>query len=191
MPEVPFARLPRLDRLKVAGKYDATEEPESDEEGEGESGEEGIQTTEGGKKELKERVKKKMRGKNKSMKRLAILCFQFQWNCADSVLTRYLRKHRKNVIDPQTVRPFTFVLLLQKGPLIHVAEGRDTHKARKATRRKAACYRHRSWARSRRWPETQCPRSLPQRKEIAYCYRLLLLFCTHHMCNSSLKLLFD
>lgn len=106
VPEVPFARLPRLDRLKAAGKYDATEEPgsEGEEGGEGESDEEGIKSTEGGKKELKERVKKKMRGKNKSMKRLVILRLQFQWCFAKSFLNRYLRKHRKNVIDPQTVR---------------------------------------------------------------------------------------
>lgn len=101
MAELPFARLPRLDRLKAAGKYDATEEPESEEEGEGE---EGIKSSEGGKKELKERVKKKMRGKNKSMKRLVFLHFQFKWSFAKSILCRYLRKHRKNVIDPQTVR---------------------------------------------------------------------------------------
>lgn len=106
MAELPFARLPRLDRLKAAGKYDATEEPESEGEegGEGEEGEEGIKSSEGGKKELKERVKKKMRGKNKSMKRLVFLHFQFKWSFAKSILCRYLRKHRKNVIDPQTVR---------------------------------------------------------------------------------------
>lgn len=45
-----------------------------------------------------------MRGKNKSMKRLVILRFQFEWCFAKSFLNRYLRKHRKNVIDPQTVR---------------------------------------------------------------------------------------
>lgn len=107
MAELPFARLPRLDRLKAAGKYDATEEPESEEGGEGEEGEEGIKSSEGGKKELKERVKKKMRGKNKSMKRLDFLHFQFKWSFAKSILCRYLRKHRKNVIDPQTVRLFS------------------------------------------------------------------------------------
>lgn len=85
MPDVPFARLPRLDRLKVAGKYDLTEEPTvvsgaeegegSDAEGEGE-GDAEKENTEGGKtkKALKERMKKKMRGRNKSMKRYVTLC---------------------------------------------------------------------------------------------------------------------
>lgn len=75
VPEVPFARLPRIDRLKVAGKYDVTEVDTSDDEnrnftseGDGED-KEGRKTKDPVKKELKERVKKKMRGKNKAMKR--------------------------------------------------------------------------------------------------------------------------
>ncbi|KAL5521193.1 hypothetical protein ACEPAG_9116 [Sanghuangporus baumii] len=93
-PDTPFARLPRIDRLKVSGKYDVTEEDASDvedkdkhekSEDEDENEEKEGSGAEGGtKKELKERTKKKMRGKNKAMK-------------------RYLRKHRKNVIDPQTI----------------------------------------------------------------------------------------
>lgn len=88
VPEVPFAQMPRMDRLKVAGKYDLTEEPESDEEVDGDEKDDGEMESAMGKgaekKELKKSVKNKMRGKNKSMK-------------------RYLRKHRRNVIDPQTV----------------------------------------------------------------------------------------
>ncbi|KAI5119540.1 hypothetical protein M0805_008526 [Coniferiporia weirii] len=96
--DVPFARLPRIERLQIAGKYDATEERDEDgasdasddEDADGENGEGGGDAEAGDKKTsktkkaLKERVERKMRGKNKSMK-------------------RYLRKHRKNVIDPQTV----------------------------------------------------------------------------------------
>ena len=61
VPEVPFARLPRIDRLKVAGKYDVTEEDASDDEngnsdseGDGED-KEGSKTKDPVKKELKEK----------------------------------------------------------------------------------------------------------------------------------------
>ncbi|KAF8154849.1 BING4CT-domain-containing protein [Crassisporium funariophilum] len=71
--EIPYARLPRMERLRVSGKADETEE-HSGEEGDGEDG--------NGKKEsTEEREKRKMRGKGKSLK-------------------RYLRKQRKNVVDP-------------------------------------------------------------------------------------------
>lgn len=76
--ELPFARLPRLERLRVSGKADETEE-DGDAAGDNESGEEGAKPLSKAEKE-----KKKMRGKNKSLK-------------------RYLRKQRKNVIDPKAV----------------------------------------------------------------------------------------
>ena len=76
--ELPFARLPRLERLRVSGKADETEE-DGDVAGDNESGEEGTKPLSKAEKE-----KKKMRGKNKSLK-------------------RYLRKQRKNVIDPKAV----------------------------------------------------------------------------------------
>ncbi|KAF9488792.1 BING4CT-domain-containing protein [Pleurotus eryngii] len=69
----PFARLPRIQRLKVSGKADETEEVESEVEGD-----------HGKKESREEREKRKMRGKGKSLK-------------------RYLRKQRKNVIDPTVV----------------------------------------------------------------------------------------
>ena len=72
----PFARLPRQRRLKLQGRADETEEVSEGEEGD--EGEEGVTS----RKEEKE--KKRMRGKNKAMK-------------------RYLRKQRKNVIDPKAV----------------------------------------------------------------------------------------
>lgn len=74
---IPFARLPRIQRLKVSGKADETEEVESDVEGD-----------HGKKESRKEREKRKMRGKGKSLK-------------------RYLRKQRKNVIDPTVVSRYT------------------------------------------------------------------------------------
>lgn len=56
-------------------------------------GVEGAEVDEGKRKQLKEKKeKKRMRGKNKSMK-------------------RYLRKHRKNVVDPATVCFSAFSLL--------------------------------------------------------------------------------
>lgn len=74
--ETPFARLPRHERLKVQGKADQTEEISDEDDDEG--GE-----TKSDKQEEKE--KKKMRGRGKALK-------------------RYLRKQRKNVIDPRAVR---------------------------------------------------------------------------------------
>ncbi|KAJ7103776.1 WD40-repeat-containing domain protein [Mycena epipterygia] len=71
--EIPFARLPRLDRLRVQGKADESEVVDPDD-----TAPDGRKLT----KEEKER--KKMRGKGKSLK-------------------RYLRKQRKNVIDPTAV----------------------------------------------------------------------------------------
>ncbi|KAG7095085.1 hypothetical protein E1B28_005873 [Marasmius oreades] len=70
--EVPFARLSRMERLKIQGKADETEVVEGGEDGEGY------------KKDKEERERRRMRGKGKSLK-------------------RYLRKQRKNVIDPAAV----------------------------------------------------------------------------------------
>ncbi|KAF7303736.1 WD-REPEATS-REGION domain-containing protein [Mycena indigotica] len=70
---VPFARLPRIERLRVQGKADETEVVDPDDF-----------APDGTKRTPEEKQRKKMRGKNKSLK-------------------RYLRKHRKNVIDPTTV----------------------------------------------------------------------------------------
>jgi U3 small nucleolar RNA-associated protein 7 len=65
--DIPYARLPRLDRLRVQGKADETEISDGfDEEGNA-----------NGKKEDREaREKRKMRGKGKSMKRLVIILWQ-------------------------------------------------------------------------------------------------------------------
>jgi len=80
--DIPYARLPRIERLKVSGKIDVTEEHNFEGEGELDE-EEKVKRTE-------EKEKRKMRGKNKSLK-------------------RYLRKKRKNVIDPAAViRRFIF-----------------------------------------------------------------------------------
>ncbi|KAI5832015.1 BING4CT-domain-containing protein [Schizophyllum commune Tattone D] len=76
---VPFARLPRMERLRLQGKVDETEVPGSDEESGGEEVDEETR-----KQRREEKEKNKMRGKGKSLK-------------------RYLRKHRKNVIDPTTI----------------------------------------------------------------------------------------
>ncbi|KIJ54676.1 hypothetical protein M422DRAFT_24583 [Sphaerobolus stellatus SS14] len=77
---LPFRALPRLERLRVQGKADETEIPNSDDDDEPVAGE-----TEEAKKERREkRDKMKMRGKNKTLK-------------------RYLRKKRKNVIDANVV----------------------------------------------------------------------------------------
>lgn len=58
--EIPYARLPRLERLKVSGKIDETEE----------NGDDGDRDDPDGKKmSREEREKRKMRGKGKSLKR--------------------------------------------------------------------------------------------------------------------------
>lgn len=79
--DIPYARLPRIDRLRVSGKLDETEENGT--------GKDDGEDEESKKRTKEEREKRKMRGKGKSMK-------------------RYLRKQRKNVIDPAAVRCFTF-----------------------------------------------------------------------------------
>ncbi|KAF9218470.1 BING4CT-domain-containing protein [Gyrodon lividus] len=76
--DVPFARLPRLERLRIQGKADQTE-LEGGVEADDDTNEDG-----GKKQSREEREKRKMRGKGKSLK-------------------RYLRKQRKNVIDPTAV----------------------------------------------------------------------------------------
>ncbi|KAG9127126.1 Small subunit (SSU) processome component [Ceratobasidium sp. 392] len=77
-PEVPFRRKPRLDRLRDLGRAD--ESPVSEEE----EGAEDAEDAEERKNEPVAKEKMKMRGKGKSMK-------------------RYLKKKRKNVIDPSSV----------------------------------------------------------------------------------------
>jgi hypothetical protein len=66
---IPFARLPRSERLKVQGKYDETEVVDSADEDDG-GDQEGQEERKAKRKEEKE--KKKMRGKNKSLKRFVI-----------------------------------------------------------------------------------------------------------------------
>ena len=78
---IPYARLPRMERLKISGKADTTEDNSGDE-----------REVDGKKESHEEREKRRMRGKGKS-------------------LSRYLRKQRKNVIDPTAVR-FIFLVLV-------------------------------------------------------------------------------
>ena len=90
--DIPFARLPRLERLRVEGKADETElDAGADDDG-------------GQKKSREEREKRKMRGKGKSLKRCVTFAVrQTRFHVYD-VGIRYLRKQRKNVIDPTAVR---------------------------------------------------------------------------------------
>ncbi|KAH9973672.1 WD40-repeat-containing domain protein [Lactifluus volemus] len=77
---VAFSRQPRLERLRIQGKADETEvvSSENDEAADGPNGEAASKL------DRLERQKRKTRGKGKSLK-------------------RYLRKQRKNVIDPRAV----------------------------------------------------------------------------------------
>ena len=79
--DIPFARQSRLQRLRLQGKADESENPEKEISGVVGS-EEDVNGTSAITKEKREKLK--MRGKGKSLK-------------------RYLRKQRKNVIDPKAV----------------------------------------------------------------------------------------
>ncbi|KAL4063788.1 WD40-repeat-containing domain protein [Scleroderma yunnanense] len=81
--DIPFARLPRLERLRIQGKADETEIDTSVERVEDANEHEDV-NTKSAKVLTQEQQKKKMRGRGKSLK-------------------RYLRKQRKNVIDPTAV----------------------------------------------------------------------------------------
>lgn len=59
--DIPFARLPRLERLRVSGQADETEETDAEEDVEDVNGDAKLSKA--------EKEKKKMRGKNKSLKR--------------------------------------------------------------------------------------------------------------------------
>ncbi|KAG8969040.1 Small subunit (SSU) processome component [Tulasnella sp. 419] len=93
--DVPFSRLPRIERLKISGKADlaeeneATDSEEEEDEEKAASGSESSEEEDANDKPSEKRPirtkkeKKKMRGRGKS-------------------LARYLRKKRKNVVDPST-----------------------------------------------------------------------------------------
>ena len=106
---VPFARQPRIERLRVQGKADETEDVSEDEAA---SERPEDPTNEASKRDRGERQKRKMRGKGKSLKR----CVGPHLVCIPCGLTRgytrYLRKQRKNVIDPRTVSPDSSLLLV-------------------------------------------------------------------------------
>ena len=102
--EIPYARLPRLERLKVSGKADETEMDNEDGDGDDPNGK--MQSRE-------EREKRKMRGKGKSLKRLLVLLHSL--SLPDPFRCRYLRKQRKNVIDPTAVSTVIYILLGRVG----------------------------------------------------------------------------
>ncbi|KAI0646037.1 BING4CT-domain-containing protein [Trametes meyenii] len=83
--DIPYARLPRYERLRVAGKADETED-RADDDDDGTDDEGGADGQGQGRRgpSKAEKEKKKMRGKNKTLK-------------------RFLRKQRKNVVDPRAV----------------------------------------------------------------------------------------
>ncbi|KAF6746719.1 WD repeat-containing protein 46 [Ephemerocybe angulata] len=84
--DVPFSRMKRVERLAVQGKLDTTGAGDDSEDSDVEmkEGGDGDSDDEGGLTREEMSKKRKMRGKNKSLK-------------------RYLRKQRKNVVDPQVL----------------------------------------------------------------------------------------
>jgi U3 small nucleolar RNA-associated protein 7 len=99
--EIPYARLPRLERLKVSGKADETEVDNEEWD---------ADDPNATKKDREEREKRKMRGKGKSLKRFAYSA-SYPYNFYCYMLYRYLRKKRKNVIDPAAVSSILIFLL--------------------------------------------------------------------------------
>ena len=94
---LPFARQSRFNRLRIQGKADETEDAS-----EGESVVERLGDTSNMKPDLLRRERRKMRGKEKSIKRCVDnYAFVLAW--VYCVWARYLRKQRKNVIDPKAV----------------------------------------------------------------------------------------
>lgn len=128
--DTPFARLPRQHRLKLQGRADETEEVS--EEKDGDEGEEGKAA----------REKKRMRGKNKAMK-------------------RYLRKQRKNVVDPKAVgisslRPFfpPFTVSPEGGTPRQAAEReRTTEEGQRCSEGRTG---RQTTKRSRPFPDLEC-----------------------------------
>ena len=131
--DTPFARLPRQHRLKLQGRADETEEASEKEDGDGSR--EGKAAQE----------KKRMRGKNKAMK-------------------RYLRKQRKNVVDPKAarisfLRPFipTLTTLPSGGTPREAAEREGT------TEESQRCGKRRTGRQT-----SKCSRPFPDLDHLAY-----------------------
>lgn len=82
--DIPFARLPRLDRLRVQGKSDETEVVDENDDG-GEDADGAIS-----KPSKEEREKRKMRGKGKSLKR-SVLRFDSD-RCLSEILSSLSRQ---------------------------------------------------------------------------------------------------
>lgn len=102
-PEVPYARLSRYERLQASGKAAIESESESDDAMDEDDKAGGDENERKARKEVKKKLakedmeKKKMRGRGKSLK-------------------RYLRKQRKNVIDPSVVSAPLFCFLSSLEP---------------------------------------------------------------------------
>lgn len=77
-PDIPFARLPRLERLRVQGKADETEIGGDDDDA---SGDDAGDDTHGKKQSREEREKRKMRGKGKSLKRFVFFLLSVAGSC--------------------------------------------------------------------------------------------------------------
>lgn len=77
----PFSKLPRIERLRTNGALENPPDEEGDDDDDDMDDEDAAKAT------PEEREKMKMRGRGKTLK-------------------RFLRKKKKNVIDPATVSPF-------------------------------------------------------------------------------------
>lgn len=105
--DTPFARLPRLERLRIQGKADETEIADGGDDDE---------DTGGKKQDREEREKRKMRGKGKSMKRfVAFPLVKFVLE-ADCYFIDICGSSAKTLLTPQQCVPFQNLFPLFKLP---------------------------------------------------------------------------
>jgi U3 small nucleolar RNA-associated protein 7 len=91
--EIPYARLPRLERLKVSGKADETEVDNEDDRAEDDPN--------GKKNSREEREKRKMRGKGKSLKRYGDSAFSALSLSTSFFLDTCARRGKMSLIPPR------------------------------------------------------------------------------------------
>lgn len=148
--DIPFARLPRLERLRVQGKADETELVDDDDEdaaeGDGDKNDKPQSRA--------EKEKRKMRGKGKSLKRhvfrirhcsLSLIIFETQ------IPPEATQKcHRSHCGKPQSIAPSINLVLMRSANI-----GRYSCKTGETAGRKACGKGHRNW--SDGGAQTICP----------------------------------
>lgn len=94
---IPYARLPRMERLRVSGKADETEADDADQEDDADGDNSRRLTKE-------EKIKKKMRGKNKTLKRCAPHSIRVSISNAERMIDIYANSVKMLL----TLEPYVF-----------------------------------------------------------------------------------